>query len=231
MSNSLELSDEAFDPLALRAEIEAAFDLRFDDQDATSLHTMGDLHTAVLHHIGDPHGDRSLTELALARLQRALVTIAPNAGADTLLTALPARTPRALFATLAAGSGLRLPPLPIGPLTGLSGIISMALFVIIPVMLLADASPRLITVVGLVLLAAIWPLQRLDPLRYPAACVTLGDLARLVAAHNAATLAREGGRLDADSVWQALLDLVGTHTLTNVSDIDRDTTILRRAMA
>jgi hypothetical protein len=66
---------------------------------------------------------------------------------------------------------------------------------------------------------------------FPHECKSVGDLARAVAAYNAAALAREGGKLDSGAVWQALVQIVAPIALTPKSEIDRETTFFGTASA
>jgi hypothetical protein len=229
MTNALDLGDEEFDPIDLQVEIEDAFGLRLSDEEASSVRTMGDLHTLLMRRIGPAEGESCLTTMAFLRLRRALAPLVPDIRLrpSALLSEIPAKSPRALFDSIRLENGLKLPALAMGPLTGISGILFMSLFAVVPILALLKVSWLEITGVIVGVIALMWPLQRLDPLRFPAGCQTLGDLSRAIAAHNASALAREGAKLDSETVWQSLVQIVAQYALTPKTDIGRETTILR----
>jgi hypothetical protein len=233
MTNSLDLGDEEFDPIDLQVEIESAFALRLSDEEASSVRTMGDLHTLLMRRIGPAEGASCLTTMAFLRLRRAVAPIVPGIRLrpSTLLSEIPVKSPRALFDSIRMESDLKLPALAIGALTGVSGTLFLALFVLVPILAFLEVSWLAVGGVILGVIASIWPLQRLDPLRFPRGCETLGDLSRAIAAHNASALAREGAKLDSETVWQSLVQIVAQYALTPKAEIGRETTILRGASA
>ncbi|MGE3142754.1 MAG: hypothetical protein AB7L65_05495, partial [Hyphomonadaceae bacterium] len=170
---------------------------------------------------------------AFLRLRRAVAPIVSDIRLrpSTLLSEIPARSPRALFNSIRLENGLRLPALATGALTGVSGILFMSLFALVPILALLKMSWLAIGGVIVGVIALMWPLQRFDPLRFPSGCETLGDLSRAIAAHNASALAREGAKLDSETVWQSLVQIVAQYALTPKADIGRETAILRGAAA
>jgi hypothetical protein len=128
-------------------------------------------------------------------------------------------------------NGLKLPALAMGTLTGISGVLFVSLFALVPILALLKVSWLAIDGVIVGVITLMWPLQRLDPLRFPSGGETLGDLSRAIAAHNAEALAREGAKLDSETVWQSLVQIVAQYALTPKRDIGRETTILRSASA
>jgi hypothetical protein len=231
MTNALDLVDEEFDPIDLQLEIESAFGLRLTDEEAWSVRTMGDLHALLMRRIEPSMGESCLTTMAFLRLRRAIAPIVPGIRLrpSTLLSAIPAKSPRALFDSIRLENGLRLPALEKGTLTDISGILFMSLCAIVPILALLEVSWLAVGGVIVGVIALMWPLQHLDPLRFPSRCESLGDLSRAIAAHNASALAREGAELDSDTVWQSLVQIVAPYALTPKADIGRDTTILRGA--
>ncbi|MDX2238537.1 MAG: hypothetical protein NW203_13325 [Hyphomonadaceae bacterium] len=233
MTNSLDLSDEEFDPIGLLVDIESAFGLRLSDEEAALVRTMGDLHTLLMRRIGPSEGETCLTTMAFLRLRRALSPIAPNIRLrpSTLLSELPTTSPRALYGSVQLENELRLPALAMGSLTSVGGVLLLSLFALPPILAIFRASWLEIGGVVLGVIALIWVLQRLDPLRFPRDCKTLGDLSRAVAAHNAGALARQGAKLDSEAIWQSLVQIATQYASTPKPDISRETTIFRGASA
>ena len=233
MTNSLDLGDEEFDPIDLQVEIESAFGLRLSDEEASSVRTMGDLHALLMKRIGPAGGELCLTTMAFLRLRRALARVAPDIRLRpaTFLSEIPARSARALFNSIRLENGLKLPALVTGTLTGVSGILFMSLFALVPILALLKVSWLAITGVIVGVISLMWPLQRLDPLRFPSGCETLGDLSRAIAAHNAIALAGGGAKLDSETVWQSLVQIAAQYALTPKSEIVPGTTIVRGASA
>ncbi len=229
MNNALDLCDEEFDPIELQIEIESAFAFRLSDEEASSVRTMGDLHDLLMSRLAPVSGESCLTTMAFLRLRRAIAPLAPDIKLrpNTLLSKIPAKSPRVLFGAIRLENGLRLPKLAMGLLTEISSVLFMSLLVIVPVLLILKVSWLFVTGVVVAVLAMMWPLQRVDPLRFPRNCDTIGELSRAVAAHNAAALADQGAKLDSETIWQALVQLVAPYALIPKTNINRETTILR----
>jgi hypothetical protein len=102
----------------------------------------------------------------------------------------------------------------------------MSLLAVVPILFVIKAHWLAIVVTVIATIALTVMLQKLDPLQFPRGCDTLGDLARLVAARSAAAMARQGARLDEQTVWRALVALAERYSLSK-ANIDRTTTILR----
>jgi hypothetical protein len=234
MPNSLDLGDEEFDLADVWAQCEDAFDIKLNRDDGRNLGTMGDWHDMLMRHLqGRVAGVGCQTMMAFLRLRRALA--ASSAGIvlrpGTRLDSIPHKSVKRLFAALGKRTGLRMPELQHGILGAICAMLIFAWIVGFAIVVRDFHWPvvAVYLAAALPVLAIMVMLQRLDPMQLPTGCKTLGDLARAVAAQNTAKLAAAGGRLDAKTVWDALLQFVQPHSDTDIHQIRRETTLLRQA--
>ena len=111
------------------------------------------------------------------------------------------------------------------PIVGL--LIAAAIFGA-PVLVIANVNGWLIFDLAASLIAAALGLTRLDPLSFGPTMVTVGDLARQTALQNYGILAGQGGRADAQTIWEALVEVTGACSEYPPSDkIERGAVILQ----
>lgn len=191
------------DSVELLLAIEERFQIHIDDDEASSIATVGELHELLVRKLQPQPAARCLTSVAFYRTRRALVetlnldrrAIAPS----TPLTPLfPHSTRRQSWQRLQQSLALRLPALrlPTAPL-----VLAIAAFLYFQLAL--HWAPLLFVFAlfaGAALLRAFPNLAT----EFPSNIATAGDLAREVLAANYATLSQNAGGHTPNELWDAL---------------------------
>lgn len=223
MADALVIADD-FDASELRLAIESAFNIRFGDEDTLPLETLGDLHSLIASKVNGAEGAACLNLMAFLRLRRALLPSFRRKAlrSETQLEALANGSPRMFVSGLAHATGLAMPEVE----DGLSRLNGPLFLLMLPVtILLASMQQHWLTVasVPIVTLSMMAALDSLDAKRFPERWATLGDLARAVSNLNPAVLAAQGGRLDDQTIWQALEEIVRPYASSETKQVTRET--------
>ena len=205
-------------------EIEAAFDVKFTEAELVSMSTVGDLHEALVARIPGGPG-KCDTSMAFYRLRRGLKSIGetePLRPGTSMPPGLVER-PRSSLAQLSRLTGLRMPPVLVGPLGMggcLVGLVALALSAVLSQQTPVGAVLLVMGAVGLMVISS-----RLDPGRLPKEIRTIGDLARRTAPLNYGSLVALGARSSDELAWIVLTEVLADIAEVPASEIGRDTKV------
>jgi hypothetical protein len=209
------------DYVELVLAIEERFQIQISDEEAASAGTVGDLYHVVLSKMEPVPGEqprRCFTSTAFYRLRRGLVdvlgcqrrTVRPSTRLEALL---PWTRRRLLWKTLQRRTGLQAPGLCHSPrvrtaflVVGMVSCIALAQVPSIDV--LAPGTFAFPAILGLASGTVLARITRPLAVGLPRGVVTLGDLAKSMAALNYALLARDTGQGDRRDVWDTLCALM-----------------------
>lgn len=207
--------------IAVFGELQTAFALALTQDDVGDWRTVGDIHATLRHKLADrPNGDACATSMTFYRLRRALGGRASGLTPNTPLASLIGPNPKRWRAELQQALNLNLPAFQltsvgtIGCLVGFLAFFGLLVSGLFGSSVIATGS--LATLVMCVALAC------LDRLCLPNDLVTLGDLARAIAARNVATLLQQGARLRDADIWQAICAILAEETGTPPDQIGPD---------
>jgi hypothetical protein len=186
------------------------------------LQTAGELFDFITTELAEaPRGETCLTLMAFNRIR---VVLAPYADRATVRPSTPLSTfnwsPKRWIRTLERDARLQAPEINL-TLPGMIG--SIAFFGGCALGAVSVTTPAFDLVYSLAALIAGALLISLDRGTWTARCVTIGDLAVAVAQRNIGQLAGEGGRLDKEEMWQALVAVLEERSLPDTGEIVRET--------
>lgn len=225
--NTLGLDDD-LDGAEVLQSLEASFGVKFRRSEAESCWTVGDLYTLLQSHLirDDPVGSGCASAMAFYRLRR---TIAKTSRLTRLSPTTPLKDvstlpPRALFDHIRADTRMRLPHLEFSGV-GWFGVVLLSGGVIGLLMAVGNlpnwkAFSGLAAVLGAVLM-------RRDRGRFPQACQSLGDLARMVAGLNFGALMAAGAGCREKDLWSALIEVLAEHSSIPKTEIRPETALLQ----
>jgi hypothetical protein len=241
MLTTLGLDDDLEGVVVVDA-LEAAFDAKFSDAEVATVGTVGDIFDLLRSKMDATDAGRKYpSAIAFYRVRRAWNELGIDVGrapsAD--LTRLDRVYTRALVRSLAARSGLRLPPpafTSIGKIGvafaagGILGCLALivckvaAIWLPIPIRDWSALVPIAIFFGGWIIGSA---LMRFDSGRLPSECRTLGALAAKSATLSYGRLAKQGGDARDRILWQALVDNLADLTKLPADQIARETCFLQ----
>lgn len=224
--NTLDLVGDG-DELDLLWDVEAAFEVKIDNEEAEQIFTIGDLRDVLLRKLGaDGERRRSacLTAVAFYRLRRAIADHSGRGGvtpATLLDRSLVGADYRRWKRAIETRCGLELP-------SGEAGLVERWLFVFLVLTgtVASFALVKLFSIWGLLALFGwlpLYPLVRFLPSSRPAFCPDAGSLAREVAGLNYLSLKGEFGGRYPEDVLMALIAVVRNATGFS-GPLDRKTT-------
>lgn len=227
--NTLGLDDD-LDSVELVIAIERAFDITIADEEAVTVTTMGELHDIVAAKLAGAGGEKCQTSMSFYRVRRALravvgdVDLRPN----TQLASIWEGSPRLLSKRLQNECELRVAPFAQTNMSGFGALFIVAVIFGAPILLIAKVNGWWILALSAAFVIGGWALIRLDPYAFGKEIQTVGDLARKTALQNYGMLARDGGRCDPESIWDALVEIGGRFSeRLPAEQIERDTVILQ----
>jgi len=189
----------------LAESIEAAFGFEIPVEEARETHTVADVYALILRHVRAQPG-RCATSMAFYRLRRALGASGVKLSPDSPLEPFTRTGARAFRDRLQSATGLNLPAMAGGWLSGL-GFAALVAFLVLLIGWVVFkgwfAGAGALAAFGLAVL-----LFRIDPQILPQDCRTLGGLARRTATRSFGRLAAEGASVDEAGVWEALKTLL-----------------------
>lgn len=227
--NTLGLDDD-LDSVGLVLAIERAFAVNISDQEAGSVSTMGDLHDLLVSKLEGSGGKKCQTSMAFHQVRRALKAVLGDIDIrpKTALSAIWEKAPRLLYARAQPHCDLRLASLSSTGISGIGGLLIVAVIFGAPILLIANVNGWLILALAGALTIACFILMRLDPLAFGPRMVTVGDLARRTAIQNYGALVKLDGRSDAKAIWDALVEVAGADSeCLSPLEIKRSTFILQ----
>jgi hypothetical protein len=229
MPNALGLDDD-LEPVDALVSLEEAFALKISDDEAATCSTVGDvydlLHFRFAAQIGEPGS--CMTSMAFYRLRKSLRGKHPGVEfrPDTSLTPYAGWNVRAFLNRLRSDTGLHIP----GPqgrwLSGVGCVLILLALVCVVIAAIKGPSTLAMAAFGLFLAGA--ALIRFDPGALPDDCATVGKLAIKASALNYGSLARAGGAVRADGIWDAMAEVLSRHSDLPSAEMRRDTSILHR---
>ncbi len=225
MSKSLGLVGDG-DDLDLFVDLEAAFGIGITDPEAEGCWTVGDIHNVLLDRLrtADSLASSCVTAMAFYRLRRAFVSLGAKGKIrpENAISSLTSLKPKELSRYLKKQTGLRLLHR-----SGIPAAIGTSIILLASIGLLAALAIRpgawwlAAAMAGIGASFIYW-----DGGKLPANCVTLGDLAKTVAANNFGRLVIEGARPREPDVWTALVEVLAEHSSLGTTEIGRETRIL-----
>lgn len=223
MGTSLGLVGD-LDDVELIQDVEAAFSVRFDDNDLSRCWTVGDLFTLIERDLpADKTTGRCATAMCFYRLRRAIQPwVEPPLKPNTRIDALRGLPVHRLYRLIEIECGLRAP----AKVISIWGCLAAMLILVGPFVAYR------VGVVGLLTPAFAIPLFiafRLAPVRLPRDIATFGDLVRAVAARNIGMLAKQGARLGRQDAWSAFREVLAEHTALSKNAIGLETTLLAKS--
>jgi hypothetical protein len=227
VANSLNLDPE-WGSIDLLEEVEGAFDIKITNEEAERCSNVGDLYEVLCTHLPDwdDQDGHCGSSMVFYRLRRSLGRgdkhrVTPH----TLLAGigLPASK---LFKKLADDTGLRLPAHSLTWL-GNTGVFLLTGGIPAAIVALLNSHWLISGILGLAALAGL-PLLRLDPGRFPAGMLTVGDLVRRTVPLNVAILKDAGGR--PSDRWSVLVALAAEHGELSLKEIGPETCFHRRSL-
>ena len=220
MQSSLGLGGD-LDDVELVEDIEAAFALRFSDEDLRKCIAVGDLFELIERSLPkNPVGGSCATAMCFYRLRNALrARLNCDLKPDTPIERLNPISVRELHRIIELDCGLR-PPVQV---MSIWGCVALVLTVALPLGCIALGLPWWLA--GASALPAILSYS-LAPIRLPDDVITFADLVRRVTAQSIGSLSAKGARLRAPEAWAVLKDIIADHTVLPKDQISRDTLIL-----
>ncbi len=225
MHRSLGLDDD-LDGIELIQDIEAAFAIRFAEEDINKCVTVGDVFDLVAATLPkNKLGGSCATAMCFYRLRRALkarlhIELKP----DTPIEELKVGSVRELYRIIEQDGGLRAPP----KIISMWGCIALALAGAVPLALITlGTSWWLAAASALPAIAA----YAAAPIRMPADVANFGDLVRRVTDRSIGSLQAKGARLRAPEAWSAFKGIVADHTVVPKDEIRADMLLLASAEA
>ena len=190
-------------------ETEEAFAISLADEDVSKVITAGDLLDLVCRCLSATKQTSCLTAVAFYTVRRLLISETGAARSETrpttdLQTLIPAFQRRVAWKRIARASNLRLPALSL-PRWGIPASFALtALIVAIGVFAMDWPLSLLLVLPSLVILmVAVWMVDRLFGTVLREEIRTVGGFARGVLAKNYSALATEVGMYNVDEVWQS----------------------------
>lgn len=226
MANALDLDPE-WGAIDLLEELEATFGIKIADEEAEQCRTVGDLYEVVCAHLPDwdLQGGRCGSSMVFYRMRRSLSSQGRGVTPNTLLADF-GLSPRRLFKTLAERTRLRLPDYELTWL-GVTGGFLLAGGILAAIVVLFTGHRIVSGIIVSIALAGL-PLLRMEPGRFPAGMLTVGDLVRRTVPLNAAGLKEAGGR--PPDRWSVLVALAAEHGTLPPSEIGPETFFHRRSL-
>lgn len=230
MPNTLGLDDD-LDPVDVLVGLEKAFALKISDDEAASCETVGDIYALLQSRFAGQlgAGGACMTSMAFYRLRKALRRRHPDVDfrPSTPLAGYAVPNARTFLNQLRRDSGLLMP--------GSRGRWELAVVGLLALAALAGGLAAinqgpfwLVAAIGLAVVAV--TLMRLDPGVLSGDCATLGDLTTKVSSLNFGVLARSGGAVRGDDLWDAMIEVLSGWTQLSKADIRRDTLILQKQL-
>ena len=200
-------------------KMEDTFNIKFDDEAAGSLHTVGQLTDLVLNKIGPTSTNSNSFQKAFGLLKETILAefpatchITPETATETVF---PARNRKYWWNRIAQKAGVKFPKITIAPKLLLTIIILfwLSILMLISGFIFLDSIPYAYWIVLLSLWIGllVWILllkpasvfcPGINPI--PPSCRTLGDLAKAILAHNPTRF----GPLDKDAVFASLAFII-----------------------
>lgn len=222
--------DDGLDSVELLQDIEADFNIKFEDDEAIAMETVGDLFDAILAKVPPTATGKCASAMAFYRLRQVLGDANLKPSSD--LTYLNAPGAKAALADLQAKTGLNLPGVRyarlgnIGCTTAMVGGLASAvtLFVIFE-----SHSPVALTILvaGAMAMIAGTAAVKHDKGLLPETCETLGGIARQTAVMSYGLLVRRGARARQAEMWDILATILHAYSNVPAAEINRDTTFYK----
>ncbi len=214
--------------------VEKAFQIHLEDAECERISTVGQLHELILSKLSGPvarlHPGVCMTSAAFYRTRRTIVDtlglerrqIKP---ATTLDSLLPKPTRRTKWKLLQTASQLKLPRLDLPAWAFWSSFAIGMPLAMLPLGVGALGKPSLtslailawLLLLGLLLSALIRRAARSLATEFPNSAATVGDLSRLVLAHNFSAIEKDAGGWSERESWDLLVEIIVRQT-----GIDRD---------
>jgi hypothetical protein len=228
--NTLGLDDE-LDTVEVVLNLEASFNIRFTDAEASAWRTVGDIYSTLRSRVSNlgKRAGRCATAMTFHRLRRALsdLNIDTRLRPDTPVEGITNLTTKALFKQISGRSGLRMPR-PRVALWGTVGAWSI-LASFIGLATAAVFGPRWWPISMLAAVLGIM-LYQLDRGEVPPDCQTLGDLSRKVTGLNFGKLSNEGAELHDKDLWNAPVEVLSEDTRLPKLEIRPETLLLQKQL-
>lgn len=207
--------------IAVFEELQTVFALALTQDDVGEWRTVGDIHATLRHKLAKrPDGNACATSMTFYRLRRALGARASGLKPSTPLAPLVGPNPKKWRAEVQQAVNLNLPVFPLTSVGTIGCLVGFVAFFSLLVSGLFESS--VIATGSLATLVMCGALCCLDRLSLPNDLVTLGDLARAIAARNVGALARQGARVRDADIWQAVCAILAEETGTPRDQIGPD---------
>ena len=222
MRTSLNLVGDG-DEWELIEHLETVFALKFGDDFQNTL-TVGDVDEVIWRYFEGVGGDKCMSAMAFYKLRSCLEPRARSrrvSPSDRIADFFP--FPRDLASTLKRGTGIRM-AYRSGPLGRIGGYLQLSW---LAALFSAGIGHGIFALAMLTLAVFGLALLKIDRGRF-ADEETVGDIARHLAEHNFGILAKNGGRVSRQSVWQATQAAIARFQEFRPEEIGRDTMLISK---